>query len=365
MSATPRLLRRINAQRVLDALREGGPARVTELVARTELSRPTVDAVADDLVRLGWVEELVAATGGRGRPARSLAFQPRAGYVAGVDIGEVKVRAAVADLAGEVVAERLHLFDSEDRLPAIRATAAAVLADAGVASPVSSCVGCTGPMDPRTGHVLFSSVFPDDFDLAGAMASVLTGPLVVENDCNLAVIAEHARTGSDDIVCVLAGERVGAGIMVGGQILRGHSGAAGEIAFLALDEPSSGIAPLVRRLAGGREPQALFAAASAGDAEALAIVDQVERAFSGGVVMTAQLVNPEIVVLSGGAARAGEVLIAPLRRRVEAMVRMPPRVEASPLAERGPLLGAIRLALDALEPHLLDGLDDAAAVRVS
>ncbi len=76
--------------------------------------------------------------------------------------------------------------------------------------------------------------------------------------------------------------------------------------------------------------------------------------------MAAQIVNPEVVVISGGVARAGEVLLVPLRARLEAMVRMPPRLEASPLAERGPLLGAIRLALDDLEPRLLDALDEAA-----
>jgi hypothetical protein len=52
------------------------------------------------------------------------------------------------------------------------------------------------------------------------------------------------------------------------------------------------------------------------------------------------------------------VLLAPLRARLEAMVRMPPRLVASPLAERGPLLGAIRLALDELEPRMFDALDE-------
>src|SRR3954468_1773639 len=107
--ATPKLLRRLNAGLVLDALRDGGEMRVTELVALTGLSRPTVDAVAGDLVRLGWVSE-AAAEARRGRPARLLSFRAEAGYVAGVDIGEVKVRAAVADLRGEVVAERVREF---------------------------------------------------------------------------------------------------------------------------------------------------------------------------------------------------------------------------------------------------------------
>jgi predicted NBD/HSP70 family sugar kinase len=360
VSATPRLLRRLNAERVLDAVREAGPLRVTELVARTGLSRPTVDAVADDLVRVGWLEE-TAAQARRGRPARSLSFRADAGYVAGLDIGEVKVRAAVADLQGEIVAERVREFEGADRLPVIRRTMRATLADAGIAREqlLAACAGCTGPMDPRTGHVLFSSIFPDDYDLAGALAGTFGRRPVVENDCNLAVIAERWRTGLDDLVAVLAGERIGAGIMVGGQIMRGHAGAAGELAFVGVDEPSQAVGPLVRELA-GEPPEVVFPAADAGDEKALAIVGRVERSLSTGLVMTAQLVNPEVVVISGGAALAGEVLLAPLRARLEAMVRLPPRLEASPLAERGPLVGAIRCALDDLEPRLLDALDEAA-----
>ena len=192
-TATPRLLRRLNAQRLLDELRAAGePLLVTELMARTGLSRPTVDAVADDLLRLGWVTELAPERPRRGRPARSLAFDATAGNVAALDIGEVKVRAAVADLAGNVVAERVREFAGEERLPVVRAVASETLSEAGVGREklMSSCIGCTGPMDSRNGRVLFSTIFPDGFDLARALAPVL-GPAVIENDCNLAAIAER------------------------------------------------------------------------------------------------------------------------------------------------------------------------------
>jgi predicted NBD/HSP70 family sugar kinase len=295
-----------------------------------------------------------------GSPGRSLAFRADAGYVAGLDIGEVKIRTAVADLRGDIVAERVREFGG-DRLPVIRRTMRATLADAGVTREqlLAACAGCTGPMGPRTGHVLFSSIFPADYDLAGALAGTFGRRPVVENDCNLAVIAERRRTGLDDLVAVLAGERIGAGIMVGGQIMRGHAGAAGELAFLGADEPSRAVGPLVRELA-GEPPEVVFPAAETGDEAALEVVAQVERSLSTGIVMTARLVNPEVVVISGGAAGAGEVLLAPLRARLEAMVRLPPRLEASPLAERGPLVGAIRCALDDLEPRLLDALQEAA-----
>src|SRR4051794_9278763 len=133
--ATPKLLRRLNAGLVLDALRNGGEMRVTELVAVTGLSRPTVDAVTDDLVRLGWVEEFDDDSGarrGRGRPARRLAFRAAAGHVLGLDIGEVKVRAAVADLRGDVLGEELSFAEPDgDRLALARRTAAAAPRGAG------------------------------------------------------------------------------------------------------------------------------------------------------------------------------------------------------------------------------------------
>ena len=352
---------------MLDSLRDTGPARVTELVARTELSRPTVDAVAEELLRLGWLEEVaVEPQRRRGRPARTLAFRAHAGYLAGLDIGEVKVRTAVADLAGSIVAERMHVFEEEDRLPQVRTTMAATLADAGLrrGDLFGACIGCTGAMDTPRGRVLFSSIFPDGFQLAAALAPIL-GPATVENDCNLAVIAERwqgAAQGVDDVVCVLAGERMGAGIVVGGKLMRGHAGVAGELAFLGAFEHehgAQGIAQLVRELSNDA-PEAVFAAAGRGDVQALQIVERAERWAGHGIVTTAQIVNPEVVVIGGGVARAGEVLLGPLRARLERMVRLPPRLVASPLAERGPLLGALKLALDELEPRLLDPLDEAA-----
>jgi predicted NBD/HSP70 family sugar kinase len=340
---------------------------VTELVARTELSRPTVDAAADELVRLGWLEELeVEPQRRRGRPARTLAFRAQAGYVAGLDIGEVKVRTAVANLSGSIVAERVHDFVGTDRLPEVKDAMTATLDEAGLRRNdlLRACIGCTGAMDTPRGRVLFSSIFPDGFELAAALEPIL-GPATVENDCNLAVIAERwqgAAQGADDVVCVLAGERMGAGIMVGGHLIRGHAGAAGELAFLGAyehDHGARGIAQLVRELANDA-PETVFAAAADGDPQAMEIVERAERWAGQAIVTTAQIVNPEVVVIGGGVARAGEVQLAPLRARRERMVRLPPRLVASPLAERGPLLGALKLSLDELAPRLLDPLDEAA-----
>jgi predicted NBD/HSP70 family sugar kinase len=78
------------------------------------------------------------------------------------------------------------------------------------------------------------------------------------------------------------------------------------------------------------------------------------------IVTLAQVVNPELVVIGGGVAGGGDVLLDQLRRLVEERVPLPPRIEASSLGARGPLIGAIRHALDDVEPRLLDALEEAA-----
>jgi predicted NBD/HSP70 family sugar kinase len=190
---------------------------------------------------------------------------------------------------------------------------------------------------------------------------------------------------AEEVICVLASERLGAGIVVGGQLVRGHAGAAGEMAFLGAYEAhhgAEGVAQLartlgrdaargngaaarsLRELAGGNpeaiEAETVFAAARAGDAASERIIEESIQSAGRAIVTMALVLNPELVVIGGGVANAGDALVDPLRRQLADMVRLPPRLEESSLAERGVLVGAIRHALDELEPRLLDRLHQAA-----
>jgi predicted NBD/HSP70 family sugar kinase len=173
--------------------------------------------------------------------------------------------------------------------------------------------------------------------------------------------------------------------MVSGRLVRGHGGAAGEMAFLGAYEEehgAKGVARISRTLAAeavamgegrggalwtavGGDParvdaEAVFAAAAAGDELAAGIVDESLHSAGRAIATMALVLNPEVVVIGGGVARVGDALIMPLRRRLEEMARLPPRLEASPLAEDGVVLGAIRHSLDHVEPRALDRLHEAA-----
>src|SRR3954464_8161174 len=99
------LLRELGSQGVIDALlREGARTRV-ELAQRLGLSKQTISAIVRDLEHAGWVAEVGQTSGGLGRRAVRYALRAGAAHVVGVDLGSTRVRAALADLVGQVLAE--------------------------------------------------------------------------------------------------------------------------------------------------------------------------------------------------------------------------------------------------------------------
>ena len=366
-------LRRRNSQAVLDALLADGPREGVALMAATGLSRPTVHEICDDLIARGLaVEDAPSYSGGPGRRPRVYAARADAAHVVGVDVGEATVRVVVADLRGDVVGETLAGFadprmSAERRLVRVRDTVADALRVANVppAAVKAAALGVPAPVTADGHAVAVDAYLPGlaRVDLRTALAP-LPAPLIVENDADLAVLAERwrgAAVGCADAVLLLAGERLGAGICVGGRLLRGGSGGAGEMGFLHLvtgvGEPD-GIGRLLRR-ATGRPAPAVLAAAARREPAAVAALDAVAERVGRVLAILATLLDPQVIVLGGAVAEAGDVLLVPLRHAYagalrERPLRATPALAASPLAERGTVLGAVRVALDDLVPRLLD-----------
>lgn len=393
--STPPVLRRLNAQAVLDvlladpavgaaavgdaAVGDAGatgdpPWDATRLMAATGLSRPTVHDVCDDLITIGLaVERSGPSPTGPGRRARRYALCSAAAHVVGVDMGEATVRVAVADLRGVVVGGSSRnvpdpTMAATARLGVLRGAVAAALTAAGVTPDGvrAAAVGVPAPVTAGGRAVAVDSYLPGlaAVDLRSALRPLLTAPVTVENDANLAVIGERwrgAAAGCDDAVLLLAGERLGAGLCLGGRLVRGFAGGAGEMGFLDLVTgvgDTDGIGRLVR-LATGRPAPAVFGAARAGNADALAALDAVTDRVGRAVAVLATLLDPQVIVLGGAVAEAGDVLMVPLTRAYtralrERPLRATPPLVASTLADRGAVLGAVRTALDRLLPTLLD-----------
>lgn len=406
------LVRRMNAAHALTALRREAAMSTGDLVTATGMSRPTVHAAAQHLTELGWVTETTGAVTGpgeaprRGRPSRVFAFDASAGHVLGVDIGAHTARTALADLRGEVTAAREEAFGdpelpARDRIRQVRELAAATVREAGQGpgEVLSVCVGTSGTISPdgvvstRTGIPGFLGA-----DLRTAFAQDFGPCVLVENDCNLAVIAERWRglaADTTDVVCMLAGERLGVGVLVGGTLLRGHRNKARDLGFLHHfpdSAPEVGIASLAR-LHGMRlvaslaerdgpvdesapgavlhgmvdgdpdrvDAETVLRAVRAGDPAAPALLREALGSAARAVAVLSMLFAPELVVLSGAVAEAGDVLLEPLRRQIADWAPEVPRLAASPLSERAVVTGAVRCALDDAEARYLDALVPAPA----
>lgn len=159
----------------------------------------------------------------------------------------------------------------------------------------------------------------------------LTGlPIKVENDANMAVLGEMWKggaAGSKNVLLATLGTGVGAGIISNGHIVTGFEGGAGEIGHMVVDyneteqcscgkygcleqyASATGIVRLAKRRGMQGTAKDIFDAAKAGDAEALAVVDEVCKILGIALANVACALNPEVIVIGGGVSKAGDILI--------------------------------------------------------
>lgn len=408
LSATAPLIRRMNGLSVLNALREHGPLTTSAVMDHTGLSRASVHALCSELIERGWARELDATPAststGLGRPSRTYDFAADAGYVLGVDLGVGTVTVLLADLRGDVVRTGArstddHLRPVEDLVHDGHAVIAQVLADSGVEVDrvLDIALGVPGPVDDAGLVAAPNAVVPglQEADLAAAFGAGRAWRVHIENDANLAVLGEHARgvaVGAGHVAMILAGERLGSGILESGHLVRGDRGEAGELDFLALVAgvgDTKGAGRVARELGAeavaayllehGAEPAApadgrpgsriaalsgsdpervraqhVLEAAREGDPAAAEIVETVVDRLARTAAVIATLLAPEIVVLGGAIASVGEELMEPLRRRLGELTKTPHRIEASALGDKAVASGAVHLALEKALPQLLD-----------
>mgnify|MGYP000114638293 CR=1 FL=1 len=382
-AATPQLLRRVNAQSVLGVIRTTEVATGTELMARTGLTRASVIAVCEDLIRRGWIRELDARDeeqplGPRkGRPARRFELNSTAGFVLGIDIGAATTTAAVSDLRGTVVGRSSESFraadiPAEERIDVVDRACRRALTAAGTGPGAVLAVGAgiAAPVD-RDGNVLVTQHFWSLFDvgLRAALQNLHGWTVLLENDANLAALGERWRgsgAGVDDLVVLLAGERLGAGVLESGRLLHGRGGAAGEMGYLDLVEgvgSSDGIASLARQWsaaaggpsAGGEaSARRVFEDAAAGDPVALAILDRISDRMARVIASVASFINPEQVVIGGAVAESAGALLRGITALLHRYTATPPRVTVSPLGDSIVTVGAVRHALDYVEANALE-----------
>jgi glucokinase len=302
--------------------------------------------------------------------------------VIGVDAGGTKLLAGA--LAGDAeVHHRVYRLwgggDQDQVIATMVEAVAAVKSGAGGASAVG--FGIPSLVDSASGMSVASVHLPlDGVPFRSLMQERLGLPVYVDNDVNLAALAElrvGAARGARFAVMLTLGTGIGGAIVIDGRVYRGADGAAGELGHVTVDVdgppctcgnrgcleavvsgPAIGRAG--ERLAAAAPPASALRAAGpltgalvtdlalSGDADARAAVASVGELLGVGLVGIVNAFNPEVVVIGGGAARAGELLLEPARRVVAERALRPSRDRArivpAALGDESGVIGAALFA---------------------
>jgi glucokinase-like ROK family protein len=360
-----------------------------EISRRTGLSRSTVSETVDALFPTGLIAEVGMGPSTGGRPPVVLEFRDDAFAILGVEMGASHVAVALTDLRGRVLAsrERSHPVrtDPDGTRALIANLCDGCLAEwpSGARRLVGIGVGVPSPVDPRHPDRLSDVVLPDWRGTLGLgiLSERFGVPVMVDNDANLAALGERwwgAGRGIDDFAYIKVATGLGLGHVIGGRIYRGATGVAGEIGHVAIDPHGPrcicglngclatlvGAPALVERARAllADHPESILAgtsptlvsiedAALVGDALALTVVHEAAEHLGIAVAGFLNLMNPAMVILGGGLARLGNVLLEPLRETVRRRTLISSlvacEIRTSQLGEQASAVGAATMVLEA------------------
>jgi predicted NBD/HSP70 family sugar kinase len=386
---TPSLLRELNDRAALDLLLRGGMLTRSQISEYTGVSKVTVSQMLARLEERGLVTVVGEQAGNRGPNAALYSVVPSSAYVAGLYMDLDLVSAAVADVTGRRVADvSVDPNGADDPVELVRGVIERACASAGIdlARLSALVIGSPGVVDPQTGDPQLAVNLPAWHEGAlGALRDVLHQPVVIENDVNLAAMAERAAgaaAGTDDFVLVWLGVGLGLATMLGGRLHRGTAGAAGEIGYLPVHgaplhtdirHPASGGfqwlagGTAVRELAArygfpaSAPAEAVQAAVSSPSAESAAFLDDLAQRVAVGVASVCVVLDPGLVVLGGEVGRAGGIALASrVAAAVAAIWPSHPRVVPTGVPGEPVLRGAMLAAVDQARAALLASVADPA-----
>ncbi|WP_411267397.1 ROK family protein [Actinoplanes sp. KI2] len=339
--------------RILRLLRDDGPVSRAELGDRLELTRPRLLAEVDRLVAAEMVAEAGMAASRGGRRSTLVEIHPRLRFAA-VDLGASSIDIEVTNGRLEPVAAYREPADIRSGPKAILQRVSELLAKArtdGAYQRLDAVgIGVPGPVSFRDGVPVSPPIMPgwDRYPVREVLTREHGCPAVVDNDVNIMAIGERhggVAHSIDDFLFVKIGTGIGCGIHLGGTVYRGVDGCAGDIGHIQVDANgpvcSCGNTGCLEALfSGAALARDALAAARAGDSPALAerLVDATELSAKdvadgaaegdvvciklireggrrvGGVLATlVSFANPSMIVIGGGLAQLGHVLLAEIR----------------------------------------------------
>lgn len=359
-------------------LRDGTARTRADLIKMTGHARSTITGRVDELLAAGLIAPAGEASSTGGRPPATFAFQQQARLVLVADLGVNHARFAVTDLASEILAEHAEEIDIADGPGPVLGRAQAVLArlvetlGRPLADVAGVGVGLPGPVEYSTGRPVKPPIMPgwDSCDVPAHLGRTIPAPILVDNDVNIMALGEHFARWPDvgDLVYVKVSTGIGAGIISDGMLRRGAQGAAGDLGHIAvprspeiqcwcgnlgcLEAVASGRAVAAAMRAGGAEVRTaaeVIERVRAGDPDAAQAVREAGRSIGSVLAGGVNLLNPDVIVIGGNVAEAGEHLLAGVREVVYSrslpLATQHLRVVGSQDAGRAGVIGASQMVI--------------------
>ncbi len=373
-----RRIRTVNASVTLRALYDGGTLTIDEVRRITGISRRTTEAILEDLIAREWVVDVEPERRedrGRGRPARRYGFNLASAAVVAVRLDLEDIAVTVADLAGATIVEHTVAttrgMQRQERIAALRAAITDALDASGrPADAVLAVAVSTLGIVRDDGIVDLPMTIPEwsRFSIASEIDAMFGCAVRVENDAKLAALGERmigAARDVDDFVRLRADRgRIGLGIVLRGELFRGHDGVAGEIVWAE----RFGLAALDAHVLGGyggddaprRDAATRFIEeVRSGRPESIASAERLAEDLAPGIAILAWTLAPELIVVDGAFAELQDVFLPAFERELaRAGTASASRFAASELGSPAAIAqGALGLCLDEVQALLFSGSD--------
>ncbi len=376
----------------------GGISRA-ELARQIGLTRSAITTIVNDMVESGLVREAEDGPVTIGRRPVLLEINPSRGYLVGVDIGATHLGLLVTDFASHVKYEIEKPFDISlppamclEQVDQHFRNALAEL-HLSLEDVVGIGIGVPGPVVQDEGTVSYPPIMPgwDQYPIRKNLFNLWQRPVTVNNDAELGALGEWAHgagRGERNLLYIKVGTGIGAGLLLDGRIYRGASGSAGEIGHITIisDGPlcTCGNYGCLEAVAGGyaiaRQAQE---AVRLGRRTQLAAIESVERITARDVASAARrgdlvaqqiimeagnqlgiaiaslinMFNPGMVVVGGGVAQVGDLLLQPIRQVVQQRslhsAAQVVRINTALLGRRSSSMGAVVQALNTVLDQLV------------
>lgn len=380
----PSVIRNLSRTAVLELLRAQGPLSRTDIARKTNISLSVVSRIVHKLIQEDRIREVGKAQSSGGRRSTLLSYNFAYGKAVGIDLGATKTALGITDLSGKFLSKRRiatkELVKGGGLIEGIVREVRALLDGAAVDGKELVGIGLGVPGIVQDGSIVAApglALHDGEYEIEALIAKAFSIPVWVDNDANAIALGEHWRgslQGVEDGVCVAIGTGIGVGLLLGGEVYRGAHGAAGEIGYWIFDNAvrtgpagdsygflerfaaGPGIARRARTAVASRSDSILaswakerplsavdvFAAAEMGDAAALEVVKATTDMLGVALSNLASLIDPEVIVITGGVSNAGRMLLDPIAATLAEVTPYPPKVVLSALREDATMLGAVR-----------------------